>query len=183
MKGTRAGPPWRLLAALAAVLYLLLPVRLAYGRFVAIEATSARVRANTGVVTDRTDAAHEADGPALRSNLQSIEAAMPPGGLDSWITAVSGLARVTGTTWTSGTVSPSTADEHTSATAITIVVDGAPAGVLAFVDQLRLPPLRLTLVDAFAMTTDAKDGRRASATLRVRVLSFVPTDPAPPARV
>jgi hypothetical protein len=66
---------------------------------------------------------------------------------------------------------------------VTVVAEGPVPSLLAFVDQLRTAPPRLTLVDDFAISTDPKDVKRSTVTLKVRLLSFAPTRPPAPAPV
>lgn len=177
--------PWRALALLALVLYLVLPVRLVWGRVAAQERRVGRLHDSTAVIERRTAVARRADRNRLAADLDAVALSMPTGGIEPWIDSVSAVARATGTTWRSGAVTPpagAVQPGEPAPTTVSVVAEGPTPAVLAFVDQLRTVP-RLTLVDAFALTADPKDSRRASASLTLRLLSFVPADPAPPATV
>jgi hypothetical protein len=183
----RGATPWRLLAGLAVVLFVLLPGRAVYGKVGESGRRAHRVNANATAVDRRARAARQVDLTRLRADLDAVTASMPSGGIEAWIDGVSALARSTGTTWRSGTVGPAGGGAVTpgeaGGTTVSIVVEGATPALLAFVDQLRVAPPRLTLVDDFSITIDAKDMRRSTVTLKVRLLTFVPADPPPPAAV
>jgi hypothetical protein len=178
-------PPWRLLVVLAVGLYLVVPVRLVHARFGAMEARRHRLDANARTIERRVAVVRRVDTAALQADLRAVDAAMPPGGIESWIDGVSGLARATGATWRSGTVASPAPGAATAgeavATIVTVVAEGPVPALLAFVDQLRIAPPRLTLVDDFAISTDPKDAKRSTVTLKVRLLSFTPAPPAAPA--